>query len=254
ITNHSPQAAARRARMARLYGDRKARGLCRSCGEPVAPGSATWCEKHRRVHNAIAARSNTRRVARRRAAGVCAFCGSPLSEKNRNYCEEHRRSSAARQREASASRIAERRAAGVCWTCGGPPSALNKSYCEEHRLYQRRHEKMRRAKADPLYMPMEMRRRGAARRKAKEDRRRAEKAALRGRVLDLWRTRPDLTAAAIAEAVGTTPPRVRHMMAYWGDETRRVPGRKRRPPSGPGGQYLLPFPPPDQEIRVSLIP
>ncbi|MDE0175795.1 MAG: hypothetical protein OXM60_20375 [Defluviicoccus sp.] len=198
---------ARRARDLERYrrrtAERRAQGLCPTCGKrPPAPGRSR-CEPCAAKKRPAELARHRRRVAARIAARMCPKCGKRPPAPERRLCapcaaKTNRASRArdARLREAGvprrdpeharayererARRQAEaRRAAGLCPACGKAPVAEGRSRCEPCAGKRRTRERARYARASSegkLYggRPVESRRRiGRERHRKRDEARRA---------------------------------------------------------------------------------
>ena len=196
---------ARRARDLERYrrrtAERRAQGLCPTCGKrPPAPGRSR-CEPCAAKKRPAELARHRRRVAARIAARMCPKCGKRPPAPERRLCgacaEKTNRASRARdarlreagvprrdpertrayERERARRQAEERRAAGLCAACGKAPAAEGRSRCEPCNEKRRAAERARyetgRA-AGKLYggKPVEVKRRasraaGSRRRKAR---------------------------------------------------------------------------------------
>lgn len=71
-------------RTKKITAEKKAKGLCKYCDNPLAEGSTIFCEGHRLYNNQKQAKLRQKR----KENGLCVFCGVPVVEGS-VYCDKH---------------------------------------------------------------------------------------------------------------------------------------------------------------------
>ena len=163
-----------RARWHRRAEERRANGLCLSCGKRRPAPDRTRCEYCARKRREADVERHRRRTADRVARGLCPRCGKTEPEPGLTLCAscngKRNRAGRARdarlradgtprrdpakareyERERSRRLHAERKAAGICTKCGKAPAHPDRTTCEpcaeKHRARDR--ERFARAKAE----------------------------------------------------------------------------------------------------------
>ena len=74
--------------------DRKLKGVCIECAQPVCPESRTRCARHRLANRERVERHNRKRMAQ----GICRDCSQPVEPPSHCFCAFHREKHNARSR------------------------------------------------------------------------------------------------------------------------------------------------------------
>lgn len=129
------QKASRQVRLKKLRDERRAAGLCTTCGEEAVQGK-TLCEKHLAYYRDRQADA----MKKRRSSGLCSAC-TRQAVPGKSMCKEHlatHRAKAEAGRPAAAEKMRvlrlQRKQAGLCDRCG-LPVVPGRSKCVEHLRY-----------------------------------------------------------------------------------------------------------------------